>query len=884
MKKILNALFLLLISISYSQNIISGKIFNQNKEPIENASITIVDSSDDSVLAFSISDINGNFKIELENTNLKLILVITSINYEKLIQSINSKSQVLNYTLKTKVTELQEIKIDIKEIQKRGDTITYDVKSFEGKEDRTLSDILKKIPGIEVDANGLIKYQGTAINKFYVEGKDLMAGSYGSLTNSMPKDAVSKLQVLENHQPIKALKNTVSSERAAINIKLKKNITLTGRADIGGGFSPFLWNSKLTPMVFTKKYQYLINYKSNNIGEDVTYELQTFSFDEGFEGFTFDNQTGNWLNISQSELPKIDENRYLFNKTQLFSANLLTDLSKNWELKANTGFFNNKIINNGNQFSKVNIFDSDGNLQNTIQYNRLNNSSTDNNQFKTQIIFTKNSDKSFLKNTTTYIGNWNAINGSTLINTSNSNQYISSPSYSFQNSLSAIFLVGKKLVNFKSTFNYINDKQDYFVEPLNNINIPQVSNINAKNVNQNILEKTLSLNNDASYIFTIKKFSIIPSIGFEIEEKKLNTNLTGMNSTNETISFGNDFSNNIDWYKYVPSSSFSFNYVGESLTFNSSLPIKYYFLKANDNNINFNRDLNKLAFEPNFNAKYKFTTEFSNTINGSINNNYGTLNSIYPSYVFSALNFTNKNTDIQQSILQKIGGNFEYKLILYNLFLNLNYQLSQVTSNNTISQNVMDNGQTNFQQISSKNNSINRNINIEISKYIPKIKSKVSLEYGINSSTNNMIVNNNTLLINSNSNNLSFKANNNYYDWLTFEYNIFYSNNRRGNINMTNTLKSNLKILFYPVSNQSFGIYRDDYIYKFNNQNIRNQFLDLSYQFTFEKQKIDIELKWTNILNTKTYEELILNDLGFTSNIIIIRPSQIFASVKFNFN
>jgi hypothetical protein len=274
----------------------------------------------------------------------------------------------------------------------------------------------------------------------------------------------------------------------------------------------------------------------------------------------------------------------------------------------------------------------------------------------------------------------------------------------------------------------------------------------------------------------------------------------------------------------------------------------------------------------------------SNTLYGSINNNFGTLNSIYPSYIFSALNFTNQNSDIQQSISQKIGGNFEYKLILYNLFLNLNYQLSQDSSNNTISQNVMDNGQTNFQQISSKNKSINRNANIEISKYIPKIKSKVSLEYGISSSSNNIILNNNKLLINSTGNTFTFKANNNYYNWLTFDYNLFYSINQRGNINKTNTLKSNLKILLYPVSNQTFGIYRDDYIYQFNNQNFRNQFIDLSYQYTMEERKIDFELKWTNILNTKTYEEVILNDLGYTSNIIVIRPSQIFASVKFNFN
>lgn len=883
MKKLAVLFFLVSNFYCYSQNIIKGKIININKEAIENASITIENLSDGSVLAFSITDENGDYTIDIENINLKLNLVVFAINYEKIILPITAKSQMLNFTLKEEITELQEVKIDIKSIQQRGDTLTYDVKSFEGKEDRTLADVLKKIPGIEVDPNGLIKYQGKAINKFYIEGKDLMTGGYGALTNSIPKDAVSKLQVLENHQPIKALKNSVPSDRAAINIKLKKDITLTGSADIGFGLSPFIWNTKITPMVFTKKYQYLLNYKSNNIGEDITYELQTFSFDEGFEGLTFDNQTGNWLNISQSELPKIDENRYLFNKTHLFSGNVLTNISKNLELKANTSFYNNKINNNGNQFSKVNFLDTNGNLLNTIKYSRINNSKTDNNQLKSQIIVTKNTDKSFFKNTTTYKGNWNSIEGTTFLNPTSCNQYVSSPSYSIQNSLSAILLVGKKLINLKSTFNYIKDQQTYKAEPLSAINIPEFPSTDANNIIQDVIENTLSLNNEASFIFTISKFSVIPTTGFEIENKRLNTDLYGKNANNDNVDFGLAFSNNLVWNKFVPFISFSLNYVGESLTINANTPVKHYLLKAKDNVISFDKNLNKVTFEPNFNAKYKFTTEFSNTFYGSINNNFGTLSSLYPSNIFSALNITNQNSDIQQSTSKKIGGNFEYKLILSNLFLSLNYQLSQDTSNNTISQNVLENGQTVFKQVGTKNKSLYKNISVEISKYIPKLKTKLSFEYGLTKSLNNIILNNNSLQIKSIGNTFSFKSNNNYFDWLTFDFNIFYSINKRGITDNITALKSNLKILLYPTSNQTFGIYRDDYIYNLNNQN-NNQFIDLSYQYTLEKRKIDIELKWSNILNTKTYQELFLNDLGYTSNTYTIRPSQILASVKFYFN
>ena len=123
--------------------------------------------------------------------------------------------------LQEKATEIKEVKLKTKLITKRGDTISYDLKSFESKADRSLADVLKKIPGIEVNKDGSILYQGEPINKFYVNGKDLMEGSYGLINNSLPKDAVQKVEVLENHQPVKILQDKLSSENAAINVQLK---------------------------------------------------------------------------------------------------------------------------------------------------------------------------------------------------------------------------------------------------------------------------------------------------------------------------------------------------------------------------------------------------------------------------------------------------------------------------------------------------------------------------------------------------------------------------------------------------------------------------------------------------------------------------------------
>ena len=78
------------------------------------------------------------------------------------------------------------------------------------------------MPGIDVEKSGEIKYNGRAINKFYVEGMDMLKGRYGLATNNIAAKDIATVQVLENHQPIKALKHLQISDDVAINLKLKE--------------------------------------------------------------------------------------------------------------------------------------------------------------------------------------------------------------------------------------------------------------------------------------------------------------------------------------------------------------------------------------------------------------------------------------------------------------------------------------------------------------------------------------------------------------------------------------------------------------------------------------------------------------------------------------
>ena len=106
----------------------------------------------------------------------------------------------------------------------RQDTINYDVSRFISPKDESVKDILKRLPGIQVNDAGKISYNGKDISRFYVEGMDLSDGRYGQISNNLQANAVETAQVLENHQPIRVLSKKISTEDIAPQPKAETTI------------------------------------------------------------------------------------------------------------------------------------------------------------------------------------------------------------------------------------------------------------------------------------------------------------------------------------------------------------------------------------------------------------------------------------------------------------------------------------------------------------------------------------------------------------------------------------------------------------------------------------------------------------------------------------
>ena len=294
-------------------------------------------SSSGKFYSYGISDKKGLMKLQ---THLNDWLEFSFLGYEK--QKINISSNQSPRThivfMKPSTVALREVQIKAPPISARNDTLVYRVSAFTKAGDRHLEDVLKRLPGVKVSANGTVSIQGKAINKFYIEGMDLMGNNYNQVTQNMPIDAVTSVEVLENHQPMKMLQGKQFSDKAALNIKIDKSHKSRpfGELEGGLGLSPTRWDNRAFVTHIANKSQLLLSGKMNNTGNDLSEET-TEHIDvtdlEAFEPITSPLLT---TDLVQEQLP---QNRYLYNKSYAGGVNFLRKLSDNSTLRFNTQLY-----------------------------------------------------------------------------------------------------------------------------------------------------------------------------------------------------------------------------------------------------------------------------------------------------------------------------------------------------------------------------------------------------------------------------------------------------------------------------------------------------------------------------------------------------------------
>lgn len=306
MKNFLIALLLLTSVFSYSQNIkMEGVLKDSTGTSLEMANVMAVNKATNSMDSYAITNEAGKYQLSLK-ANTAYLIKASYIGYTPYEVTITTgaENMIKNIVLKQGV-ELKELEI-VHEmpVTIKGDTIVYNSDSFTNGTERKLGDVLKKLPGVEVDADGGIKVEGKSVSKLMVEGKDFFDGDTKLGVQNIPADAVSKVEVLRNYNEVSQLKGVENNEdNVAMNIKLKegkKNFwfgEMSAGASIGEG-ERYIVNPKI--FYYNPKYSINLIGNFNNTGELPLTMQDYFKFSGGFRNMM--RKGGTSFNIGSNDL------------------------------------------------------------------------------------------------------------------------------------------------------------------------------------------------------------------------------------------------------------------------------------------------------------------------------------------------------------------------------------------------------------------------------------------------------------------------------------------------------------------------------------------------------------------------------------------------------
>ena len=387
----LTALFIFLIaSLSLFAQTFTGKVKDKRGEPLVGASV-VVTAEGNTIVAYCLTNDKGAYRLDVPEGKAPASVAISYMGFQKKTMPFSHLKDGMTITLAEGGFKLKEVKIKAERIQSTGDTLTYSVAGFRQGQDRSIADVIAKMPGLEVKADGKVEYQGKPISKFYIEGLDLMGTQYGVANQNISADKIKSVQVLENHQAVKSLRGVSFSEQAALNLVLKDDAKAvwTGAADVCFGYGDdFLYDCRLMGMRFNKKYQTLMMYKNNNIGKQLDNEvLDLAALLKGRTG----SESG-ILSMMSVDAPDLADNRYTFNDSHLVAGNWLWKTGKDSELRVQgNGFIDKTKMQDYNSSTYLTLADKPV----IIEEQNVSNTRS---EWKGEANYQYNGSKSFIKN------------------------------------------------------------------------------------------------------------------------------------------------------------------------------------------------------------------------------------------------------------------------------------------------------------------------------------------------------------------------------------------------------------------------------------------------------------------------------------------------------
>lgn len=847
-------IYLFVTAVAVAQVNVTGTVVNkENNKPLAGASV-IVKGVDGKIKKFASSKSDGGFAVTMPSVN-GCRLEVAMMSFARQSIALDSVSFPLTVYLEPGAALLKEVTVKADRIREQGDTITYNVGSFAQQQDRSIGDVLKRMPGIDVASNGKIQYQGEDINKFYIEGSDLLGGRYGIATNGISHEDVGAVEVMENHQPMQVLSGISFSDKAAINLKLKNKAkaTWTFHGDAGGGWSwqpeGAVWDGELFAMAVMPGFQNITTLRANNTGEDLSSSGADFFADRRGTGLS------RYVGIGLPGVPSLSDKRTLFNRSFLVSTNSLWKL-KNGEFKANIDYSFNRVTADASNITTY--FLDDGNR--IITENR---SGTEHSHsLGGRFIYELNRKTAFINNTLQTDIDWDDVSLATTGSLPNG-QSANLPDYYVSNRFKMIQrFKGKHLVTFQS----VNEWES----------LPQTLNLdmNSQRFPQHISDHAFYTHESAAYAFNIKGVTLSLEGGIKGYLRSMDSQLPELPEELTGLTENVVNTNHLTVYA-IP----KFEYWVRRVNLSLELPISYAHYSF-DKAI---ADHDEVYFSPSLGFNWKPNNRFSCTLHGGLGRSPMNLNLIHPGLIMTDYRTLKSGVDdFYNSSSQNVSASFSYKHTRHGLFANGMVMHSWSHVPYTMAQQLYG-GYVVYGYADARNDGKTLMAMGSIGKTLDFMRGSCSVNGSFSRSESHLLSQQQSVNSVSTGWSVGGKINGSPCRWFSLDYRISYSDSRLTMNGLSeswlSTMENELSLTFIPHKKWQWTVSGEHYRNEMTEHNYKNIVM-LDTRLTFQLNKrVEFAASLTNILNTKSYHYTTYSQLSSFESQRQLRGRQFLFSV-----
>lgn len=856
MTRLLTSLICLLTAtILFAQINVRGTVIDrETDEPVVGASV-IVKGADGKIKKFASSKADGSFAMTMPSVS-GCRLEVTMMSFARQSMPLDNVEFPLIVRMEPGTTLLKEVTVKADRIREQGDTISYRVGSFAQAQDRSIGDVLKRMPGIDVAKSGKIQYQGEDINKFYIEGADLLGGKYGIATNGISHEDVGAVEVMENHQPMQVLSGIAFSNKAAINLKLKNKAKATWsfHGDAGGGYSwepaGAIWDGELFAMAVMPGFQNITTLRTNNTGENLS--------SSGTDFFAENRQTGlsRQVSIGLPGVPSLSDKRTLFNRSFLVSTNNLWKFGRG-EFKANIDYSFNRVEAAAENITTYFLNEEDR----LISENR---SGTEHSHsLSGKFIYELNQKTAFINNTLQTNIDWDDLNLATTGSLPN-RQSAKLPDYYVSNKFK---LIKRFKGNHLVTFHSVNEWES----------LPQTLNLdmNGQHFRQYISDHAFYTHESAAYAFSIKGVTLSLEGGIKGYIRSMDSQLPNLPEELPGLTENVVNTNYITVYA-TPRLEYWVRRVNLSL----NLPVSYAhynFDKAIANH-------NELYFSPSLNFNWKPNNRFSGSLRGGLGRSPMNLNLIHPGLIMTNYRTLKAGVDnFYNSSSQNVSANFSYKHTRRGLFANgmvmhswthLSYTMAQQLYGDYVVYSYADAANDSKMLMAMGN----------IGKTLDFMRGSCNVNGSFNRNESHLLSQRQSVNSVSTGWSIGGKINGTPCRWFSFDYRIDYSDSRLTMNGMSeswlSTMENELSLTFIPHRKWQWTVSGEHYRNELTEHNYKDIVM-LDTRLTYQLNKrIEFSAALTNILNKRSYNYTTYSQLSSFESRRHLRGRQLLFSIS----